>query len=281
VSGTRALLVTRRLAVDWEKINQGKCSGIVGDLAHRVRGGYHISRIDNPRGNYSIVRPQDRSGGPDDCATAVDMSMTRTHMIICTARLVACYNDAADPRRKYINAFNGWTGTGTARRWDVYAQYTTAATDDHKWHVHLEIRRAYAESQIAATAVLSVLRGQSVAAYLRSVGVAPPARPPSLAAPKPAPAARPPRLPERKAPPTPARTLARNDKQAKPDANVKAWQQRMITRGWKSIGKADGMFGPKTESVVKRFQARCRIQVDGRIGPVTWPLPWTRPGGGG
>jgi peptidoglycan hydrolase-like protein with peptidoglycan-binding domain len=51
----------------------------------------------------------------------------------------------------------------------------------------------------------------------------------------------------------------------------------MIARGWKSLGTADGGFGPKTEDVVRRFQRTCRVGVDGQIGPKTWPLPWARP----
>lgn len=71
----------------------------------------------------------------------------------------------------------------------------------------------------------------------------------------------------------------RRDEGMKPDRNVQKWQARMIARGWRSLGTADGVFGPKTESVVRRYQAVCKVPVDGVIGRVTWPLPWTRPFG--
>jgi peptidoglycan hydrolase-like protein with peptidoglycan-binding domain len=80
-----------------------------------------------------------------------------------------------------------------------------------------------------------------------------------------------------KPPPYPGRELHRDDHQARADPALKTWQERMIARGYRSIGAADGKFGPKTERVVRAFQKLCRVQVDGRIGPKTWPLPWTRP----
>ena len=47
------------------------CSGIVGDARHGRRGGYHISRANNPPGNYSVTRPDDGAGkGPSDAAAA-------------------------------------------------------------------------------------------------------------------------------------------------------------------------------------------------------------------
>lgn len=80
------------------------------------------------------------------------------------------------------------------------------------------------------------------------------------------------------APRWPGKEYERND-QMKPDRNVQKWQARMIARGWRSLGTADGVFGPKTDSVVRRYQAVCQVPVDGVIGRVTWPLPWTRPFG--
>lgn len=245
-------------------------SGIIGDQAHRKRGGYHLSREDNPAGNFSIIRPDDQAGnGPNDAAAGFDISMSRRDMVLATARLRALWANPKDPRRKYLNAFNGWTGTGDATRFDMVARTARYASPDHKWHIHGEIRRRYVQSGSMVLAVLSALRGDTVAVYLAGLGIKP----------DPVPAAKPGKRGPRPAAPVPPRYPGRVLKAGnrKPDPAVKLWQQRMIARGWRSAGVADGMFGPKTVSIVKRFQKDCKVPADGEIGPKTWPLPWTRP----
>jgi hypothetical protein len=188
---TAAADVTRWIAKRWEALYPSAVlSGIVGDPAHRKSGGYHISVVDNPKNNYSVVRPDDKSppgAWPRDLAAAIDMSMSPADMRLCTARLKRVYDNPDDPRRKYLNAFNGWSGTGDARRYDLWARVTSYATVDHKWHVHAELRRRWANSWDAARATVSALAGESVAEYLKAAK--PPApKPAPTPAPKPAPA---------------------------------------------------------------------------------------------
>lgn len=249
----------RVLAQEWEKLYPSAvCSGIVGDQAHAARGGYHIGRRFQSKTNYSVVRPQDKAGnGPDDASAAIDMTMSTKDMILCTWRLKRLFDNEDDPRRKYINAFNGWLGTGDAIRFDVYARKKGYANGTHKWHVHLDLRRLYVELEVARKAVLSGLRGESVAEYLAAVGVKVAGR--SVAP-----------------PPWPGHVYKRNDDMS-PDANVRKWQQRMIDRGWTTLGRADGIFGAKTEAVVRSLQQLAKIEADGRIGKATWPLPWSIP----
>lgn len=254
---TVATPAVRQLARDWKPLfGSAQFSGIVGDQAHQLRGGYHIGRRFQSDDNYSVVRPDDK-GGPDDAAAAIDMTLNPFDMKVCTNRLVAAFTNVNDPRRKYLNAFNGTQDGKVARRWDIYARKVSAASKDHTGHIHLEIRRAYVNSMSAMKAILSILKGESVPAYLKSIGVTTTTL--AVVVPK-----------------YPGRVMVRNDHQSVPDQNVRAFQKQMRVRGWTTV-VADGLFGARTESAVKRFQAVCGLKADGIIGPITWPLPWTRP----
>ncbi len=151
------------LAAEWEKLYKSAVlSGIVGDLAHKARGGYHISREDQPKTNYSVIRADDKPGnGPNDRAAAIDMTMSTADIKTCHIRLRESWkNRANDPRWKYINAWNGWDGVGSAGRYDVITGNVSTATADHKWHIHLEIRRKYVNDMVAMRAILSLLKGE-------------------------------------------------------------------------------------------------------------------------
>lgn len=49
---------------------------------------------------------------------------------------------------------------------------------------------------------------------------------------------------------------------------VKALQRALLSRGI-NCGAADGIFGPKTEAAVRRYQEREGLAVDGIVGPNT------------
>jgi hypothetical protein len=298
MSSTVAYPQMKYCADRWEDLYPSAvCSGISGDEAHRERGGYHIGRRWNPARNYSVVRRDDRAGqGPDDASSAIDMTMNRKDLVAFTRRVEAVFNNPNDPRRKYLNAVNGWLGSGPAVRFDMVARKRSRATPDHKKHAHAELRRRYVGSRIAVDAVLSMFRGETVAQYLRGIGVkAPSAAPRPAAKPAGKPAAKPAGKPagkpakpagkaavpaQRAKPPAvpayPGRVLRRED-HGKADAAVRTWQTRMIARGWASIAPADGVFDAGLEQAVRRLQTACKVDVDGCIGPTTWPLPWTHP----
>jgi murein L,D-transpeptidase YcbB/YkuD len=237
---TVATPAVKTLAADWKKVYpSAKISGICPDRDHEKRGGYHVGRAFQSGSNYSVVRPDDK-GGPSDASAAIDMTMNTGDMRLCTSRLVAVYQNPSDPRRKYINAFNGTLNNRTAQRWDVYARKTKSATADHLWHVHLEVRRVYVNSATAMRAILSILRGDSLASYLKSVG-APMVKVASTAS---------------------TSVLRRNDKQSAANATVKKIQAKL------GVG-ADGFFGAGTEKAVKAFQSKKGLPADGIVGPKT------------
>lgn len=58
--------------------------------------------------------------------------------------------------------------------------------------------------------------------------------------------------------------------------DVRAFQQRMVERGWTWVD-VDGDFGPTTYKAVVQFQQEKGITVDGVVGPSTWNSFWTAP----
>jgi hypothetical protein len=249
---TIATSQVKGLASNWQNkcgYKSAKLSGIVPDKSHLSRGGYHCSREDQPRkDNYSVVRPDDK-GGPSNAAAAIDMTMNSADMRLCTSRLAVAYNNTKDVRRKYINAFNGCTDGKNATRYDVYARKKASASKDHVWHVHLSIRRKYTQSATAMTAMFSLLRGESLSSYLKSVG--------GTAA----------TLPSTSGKPSFPGELKRNDKQTSPNSNVKKVQEKLKVT-------ADGYFGAGTEKAVKAFQKSKGLDQDGKVGPKTWQALW-------
>lgn len=238
---TVATAAVRGLAADWKKcFTSAQISGILPDKAHLSRGGYHVSREDQSGSNYSVVRPDDREGR-SDAAAAIDMTMNSADMRSCTSRLLYAYTNVNDPRRKYINAFNGTTNNKAAKRWDVYGRTVKSATSDHLWHVHLEIRRKYVESPTAMDAILSILRGESLASYLARVKG------------------------------TTAKSAPVNSPSSYPGLLKSGSKGSAVKRVQAKVGvPADGDFGPKTLAAVKAWQKAHGLSVDGMVGPATW-----------
>lgn len=161
------------LITEWED-NCGYASAVFSgakpDGAHLEQGGYHCSIEDLLRygngGDYSNTRPDDKGFNPKYGA-AIDMSMSPSDMKLCYQRMWAVWNDRSDPRRRFINAFNCYKGTGDASRLDMVANTIKVASPDHKWHNHKETRRRYLLDWQAARAIASALKGQSKADYIK------------------------------------------------------------------------------------------------------------------
>jgi hypothetical protein len=234
-------------------------AGIVPDPRHLSNGGYHCSvndlRAHGNGGDYSNVRPDDKNFNPT-YAAAVDVSLSKADMIRSYKRVYAVYLDKSDPRRKYINCINTWPGAGDAVRIDFYANKIGRASDDHKTHVHAELRRRYLTDAKAGRAMVSVVAGESRAAWT--------AREESGGSAAPAPAPSPPVL--KHAPGSrvlsyiPGKTVLTG-------ADV-SYVQRYI--GATKAGPADGIAGAKFRAAVIWYQQMRKLAADGVVGHNTW-----------
>lgn len=57
--------------------------------------------------------------------------------------------------------------------------------------------------------------------------------------------------------------------------DAREWQARMRERGWRI--DVDGIYGPQSASVCRRFQREKGLTVDGIVGPKTWEAAWIAP----
>jgi hypothetical protein len=303
---TRAHEVTRWVADQWENHMDYKSavfSGIVGDPKHRARGGYHISIEDQSSNNYSVVRKDDKAppgNWPRDLAAAIDMSMSTPDMKKCHARLKAVWKDKGDPRRVFLNAFNGWDGDNGAGRYDYVSNDAGSASSDHKWHTHLEIRRKWVTSWVAASAIVSILMGQTKSQYQAN----PPKTPKMDDVVTPVPKPKPPVTRPAPGPAVPfplPRGYYFGPKEGGNESvsghygrrfkghTDRYWLQvfvnQLIKRGW-SIGKGrsylpnygnDGKYGGDEARLIKAFQKDQGLVQDGLVGPRTWNAAFHNP----
>ena len=144
-------------------------SGINGDVAHQENPGKHLSRSQNKdkfgSDCWPLRAPNDQKG-PTDKAIAVDISMSRADQNRCHNNFIKVYNNRKnDPRAKYIYAFNGWNGSGSPWRYNLYTGDNGATDESHKWHEHEEGYYAFVNDPEFVRATRSAFRGESIADY--------------------------------------------------------------------------------------------------------------------
>jgi lysozyme len=59
-------------------------------------------------------------------------------------------------------------------------------------------------------------------------------------------------------------------------ADVRAWQEQLLTLGWTVLGAADSVFGSQTDIATRGFQAARNLTVDGVVGPASWAAARTK-----
>lgn len=138
--------------------------------------GYHNYRDALPSSDYSVKLTLDKQG-PGDKAAAIDLTFPDAQsgryetIMKYASRLLASGRDPNDPRGNYLREFYGQADSDTqVEGWDF--QYLVVVTSDssHLWHIHLSFLRAFLNDPEAFRAVLSILRGETVAQWTGSPG---------------------------------------------------------------------------------------------------------------
>jgi hypothetical protein len=150
-------------------------SGIYGD-----KPGYHGTRAENierdgENGDYSVRAPLDKQG-PADKGAAYDWTHHKAQrgdyssMAKYGRRLRAAF-DAKDPRLFGWREALGQTDLDAAPEGlDFQGWYTRVPDGTHSWHWHLSELRAFVASWDNKACMLSVLSGETLAAYLARGG---------------------------------------------------------------------------------------------------------------
>src|SRR6185369_4113469 len=136
--------------------------------------GYHNTRSQNASNNYSVVDSPDK-GGPGNKAAGYDWTFPEAQsgnyarIATYTSRLLASAQDVNDPRLDGWREFYGQADVDTyVEGWDCRYGYACTSDSSHLWHIHLSESRDQVESVTNKEAMLSVLRGDTVAQWLGS-----------------------------------------------------------------------------------------------------------------
>jgi hypothetical protein len=150
--------------------------------------GYHNKRENLPADDYSVREFAIDRQGPSDKASAVDITSRSAqagdYAIInkYSNRLLRA-GQLKDPRADGWREFFGQTDAdGGVEGWDFARQSSSTSSDtSHNWHIHLSEHRGFSTSEVNKAAMLSILKGETLATYKDNGGqlVTDPTKPPT------------------------------------------------------------------------------------------------------
>ena len=160
----------------WTQLQALEPSSQLGGI-YANKNGYHNTRNNNDPWDYSVCDDPPDQGGPGDKAAAIDWTFPNAQsgnyatIAKYTKRLLASAQDPDDPRLNGWREFYGNADDDTyVEGWDI--RYNCAATSDssHLWHLHISENRDQTTSQKNKEALLSVLKGETLAQWLGGAG---------------------------------------------------------------------------------------------------------------
>lgn len=133
--------------------------------------GYHNERRFLKPTDYSVIRPEDKRG-PDDEPCAIDLTFPDAQrgdystIKVYSKRLYVA-GQTQDPRVDGWREFFGNTDNDTqVEGWDFAKNQPSTSDRSHLWHIHMSEHRENILKPTPAYAILSVLSGESLSAYL-------------------------------------------------------------------------------------------------------------------
>lgn len=160
----------RTACLDMEPGTADEDSGIYAN-----KPGYHNTRSQNDPENYSVRDAPDQKG-PGDKAAAWDWTFQTaqngdySRISIYGKRMLIAFNEE-DDRCNVLREFLGQTDMDATPEGLDFRYRTKRTPDDtHKWHIHWSFVRAYVAVPGALDCVLSILKGETLDAYLARGG---------------------------------------------------------------------------------------------------------------
>jgi hypothetical protein len=154
----------------WPGMHALEPSSQLGGIMAR-KPGYHNSRDHLPASDYSVREFAIDRVGPADLGSAIDWTFPEAQsesygrIDRYSSRLLAA-GRAVDPRTYGMREFFGQADSDSAvEGWDFSKNRTSTSDKSHLWHIHISIHRKYINDTRAMRAVLSILSGQSLAAW--------------------------------------------------------------------------------------------------------------------
>lgn len=167
----------------WTDFDAAVASALLGGIWAN-KPGYH----DYPDGlsstDYSLAHVAADRRGSRSKASAIDLTLSAADMKLVTGRLDKAarardrrlYLRGGPTLREFIGTLNGstvycWVFTGGVPLGvGADSGVDWGRDSSHLWHIHLSIIRQYAEDWTALDGVLSVMRGETLAAYEARTG---------------------------------------------------------------------------------------------------------------
>jgi hypothetical protein len=146
-------------------------SGTENGGMYANKAGYHNTRKANLKTNYSVVDTVDKEG-PDDKAAAYDWTFASAQagrydrIAHYTSLLLKSAKDMDDPRLNGWREFYGQADNDTAvEGWDTRYGVPASSDPSHLWHIHFSETRGLVNNHANKVALLSVLKGETVAQW--------------------------------------------------------------------------------------------------------------------